>query len=133
MRWGPPCWESCRIGSACANLFIFIGSVVALFAWIPILFFPEFPVWLLVSLSVLVGFASGSVIIGFAFVKESVPPRFAGTVTGIYNMGSILGAMILQPAIGWMLDRNWQGDARRRRSDLRPGRLSVGFYPDYLF
>ena len=24
-------------------------------------------------------------------------------------MGSILGAMILQPAIGWMLDRNWQG------------------------
>ena len=24
-------------------------------------------------------------------------------------MGSILGAMILQPAIGWLLDRNWQG------------------------
>lgn len=57
----------------------------------------------------LVGLAAGSVTVGFAFVKESVPPRFAGTATGIYNMGSILGAMILQPAIGWMLDRNWQG------------------------
>ena len=47
--------------------------------------------------------------LGFAFAKESVPPRFAGTTSGIYNMGSILGAMLLQPAIGWMLDRNWQG------------------------
>jgi MFS family permease len=88
---------------------LYIGSVVALLAWIPILFFPGIPLWLLVSLAIVVGFASGSVIIGFAFVKESVPPRFAGTATGIYNMGSILGVMILQPAIGWMLDRNWQG------------------------
>ena len=88
---------------------LYIGSIVALLAWIPMLFFPGIPLWLLVSLAILVGFASGSVTIGFAFVKESVPPRFAGTATGIYNMGSILGAMILQPAIGWMLDRNWQG------------------------
>ncbi len=88
---------------------IYIGSIVALLAWIPILFFSGIPLWLLVSLAVLVGLAAGSVTIGFAFVKESVPPRFAGTATGIYNMGSILGAMILQPAIGWLLDRNWQG------------------------
>ena len=88
---------------------IYIASIVALLAWIPMLFFSGIPLWLLVSLSILVGLATGSVTIGFAFVKESVPPRFAGTAAGIYNMGSILGAMILQPAIGWLLDRNWQG------------------------
>ncbi len=88
---------------------LYIGSIVALLAWIPILFFTGIPLWLLVSLAILVGLASGSVTTGFAFVKESVPPRFAGTATGIYNMGSILGVMILQPAVGWMLDRNWQG------------------------
>ena len=85
------------------------GSVVALLCWIPILFFPGLPVWLLVSMVILVGLASGSVTIGFAFVKESVPSRFAGTVSGVYNMGSILGAMILQPAIGWLLDLSWKG------------------------
>ena len=58
---------------------------------------------------ILAGFANGSVTLGFAFAKESVPPRFAGTASGIYNMGSILGVIILQPAIGWLLDRNWQG------------------------
>ena len=88
---------------------LYIGSIVALLAWIPMLFFSGIPLWLLVCLAILVGLAAGSVTTGFAFVKESVPPRFAGTATGIYNMGSILGAMILQPAIGWMLDRNWQG------------------------
>jgi MFS family permease len=86
-----------------------IGSIVALIAWIPILFLSGMPVWLLVFLSGLVGLAAGSVTIGFAFIKESVPPGFAGTATGIYNMGAIFGAMILQPTIGWLLDYNWQG------------------------
>ena len=48
-------------------------------------------------------------IIGFAFVKESVPPSLAGTVSGVCNMGVMLGPMVLQPAIGWILDRNWMG------------------------
>lgn len=85
------------------------GAVVATIVWIPILFFPGIPLWLLVSLVIVAGLANGSVTLGFAFAKESVPPRYAGTTSGIYNMGSILGAMLLQPAIGWMLDRNWQG------------------------
>jgi MFS family permease len=88
---------------------MFIGSVLALFCWIPILFFPGLSLWLLVVMVILVGLASGSVTTGFAFAKESVPPRFAGTVSGVYNMGSMLGVMILQPAIGWMLDISWQG------------------------
>jgi len=88
---------------------IYIGSILALLAWIPLLFFTGISLWLLVFLAIVVGLASGSVTIGFAFIKESVPLRFAGTATGIYNMGAILGAMILQPAIGWLLDLNWQG------------------------
>ncbi|MCX5830955.1 MAG: MFS transporter [Deltaproteobacteria bacterium] len=88
---------------------LFIGSVLALFCWIPILFFPGLSLWLLVVMVILVGLACGSVTTGFAFAKESVPSRFAGTVSGVYNMGSMLGVMILQPAIGWILDLSWQG------------------------
>ena len=36
--------------------------------------------------------------------------RLSGTVAGVINMGVMTGPMILQPAVGWMLDRRWQGD-----------------------
>ena len=77
--------------------------------WGIILFVPELPVWLLMLLVSAVGFVSGTVIIGFAFVKESVPPFLAGTVSGICNMGSMAGPMVLQPLMGWVLDRHWAG------------------------
>lgn len=88
---------------------LFASSVAGLVCWVPILFCPNLPIWLLVSLAGTAGFASGAVIIGFAFVKESVPSRFAGMISGVYNMGSITGGVILQPAIGWVLDHSWRG------------------------
>jgi MFS family permease len=48
-------------------------------------------------------------IISFAYIKESVPSHLSGTATGVINMGVMMGPMLLQPAIGWMLDRNWDG------------------------
>ncbi len=65
--------------------------------------------WLLIVLFSIVGFASGAIVIGMAFVKESVPLALAGTVSGISNMGMEMGAMILQPAIGLVLDLKWDG------------------------
>ena len=59
----------------------------------------------------LLGFVSGSIIIGFAYAKESVPLRLTGTSSGVVNMGTMMGVMILQPAVGWMLDRHWSGAA----------------------
>jgi len=56
-----------------------------------------------------VGFFSGNMIIGFAFARESAPARLAGTASGLVNMGVMIGPMLLQPAVGWLLDRNWSG------------------------
>ena len=58
---------------------------------------------------VTIGFCSGCMIIGFAFVKESVPALLTGTVTGLINMGVMSGPMVLQPLVGWMLDLRWRG------------------------
>ncbi len=44
-----------------------------------------------------------------AKAKELGVDLRAGTVSGLYNMGSVLGTMILQPAIGWLLDLSWRG------------------------
>jgi MFS family permease len=85
-----------------------IASGVALLGWSAIIFLP-LPLWALVVLLVPTGFASGNIIIGFAWAKESVPLRLVGTASGFCNMGPLLGGMLLQPAMGWILDRRWDG------------------------
>ena len=86
-----------------------IGCSVCSAGWATILFAAGLPLWLIFILLVLVGFSAGVVIIGFAFIRESVPPVFAGTASGVCNMGIMIGPMALQPIIGWVLDRNWSG------------------------
>lgn len=86
-----------------------IGCSLSCVGWWVILFMPELPIWVLTLLVTTVGFASGAMILGFAFVKESVPTSLAGTASGVCNMGVMMGPMVLQPAMGWVLDRNWGG------------------------
>lgn len=87
-----------------------IGHVVAIISWFPILFIPNLSLGLLIILILICGFFSGCIVLTFVFAKESVDPHLAGTVSGVANMGVILGVTLLQPAIGWMLDRTWDGD-----------------------
>ena len=86
------------------------GCSLAMIGWGIVLFIPNLPFFLLVTLLILTGFSSGCMIIGFAFIKESVPAVYAGTVSGLTNLGIMVGPMVLQPAIGWTLDRNWKGE-----------------------
>ena len=87
----------------------FLGCTLAVIGWTIILFIPGLSLPLLAILLVMTGFASGCMIISFAFAKESVPAHLSGTVNGVINMGVISGPTLLQPAVGWMLDRNWAG------------------------
>ena len=87
----------------------FAALCFSLIGWIPILFLHNIPLWVLVVLFSIVGFASSAIVVGMAFVKESVPLALAGTVSGISNMGMEMGPMILQPAIGLVLDLRWDG------------------------
>jgi MFS family permease len=89
---------------------LYVGTTaLALVGWGLIVFLPPLPLPVLIALLVVLGFASGSIIIGFAYAKESVPLRLTGTAAGVTNMGTMMGVMILQPAVGWMLDRYWNG------------------------
>ena len=85
------------------------GCIIGVLAWVVILFVPGLSLKVLTLLLLCAGFASGCMIIGFAFFKESVPSFLAGTASGICNMGVMLGPMILQPAVGLILDLHWQG------------------------
>ncbi len=86
------------------------GCASVALCWGLVVFMPDMPVFALITVLMVAGLFSGSMVLGFVFAKESVPPRLAGTVSGVVNMGVMMGPMILQPAVGWMLDRSWEGE-----------------------
>ncbi|MBU2648399.1 MFS transporter [bacterium] len=86
-----------------------LGCAMVATCWLLLFIFPGMPRVLLVISLITAGFASGCMIIGFAFGKESVPARLAGTVSGVVNMGVMTGPMLQQPFIGLLLDWNWDG------------------------
>ncbi|MDC0978968.1 MAG: MFS transporter [Pseudomonadota bacterium] len=85
------------------------GALLALGCWSVVILIPELPLGVLVVSLLGAGFFSGGMILGFTQAKESVPISLSGTVSGVVNMGVMCGPMILQPLIGWLLDRLWQG------------------------
>jgi len=88
-----------------------LGSAAALLLWAIALLAPQpLAPSVLLALLVAAGFSSGCMVIGFAFAKESVPAHLAGTASGVVNMGSMAGAMLQQPMIGWILDLHWTGE-----------------------
>ncbi len=100
-------WLSDRIGYR--KPLYMAGTLVTVFGWIAIVYPDTVSIGMLAVLFVVTGFFSGCMIIGFAFGKESAPRNLSGTVSGIINMGVMLGPTIMQPAVGWMLDWKWQG------------------------
>ncbi len=86
-----------------------VGCALSLIGWSVALFWNGLPFSVLAISLLVAGFSSGCMIISFALAKESVPEQLAGTVSGVVNMGVMMGPMLLQPAVGWILDRNWRG------------------------
>ena len=85
------------------------GAVASLAGWAALFYLPTLPMAAFVAVAALTSFASGAVILGFAFAKESVPVKYLGTISGSINMGNMIGPMLLQPGIGWVLDHHWSG------------------------
>jgi MFS family permease len=104
-------WLSDRLGHR-KRLYL-IGSIISIAGWFSIIFITKIPVYGLVAMLLVTGFSSGCIIITFAFAKESVPADLSGTVSGVVNMGVMMGPTLLQPAVGWVLDLKWQGEVIR--------------------
>lgn len=57
----------------------------------------------------LLGFVAGGFVVTYAAAKEVCRPSSAGMAIALVNTGLFLGAAILQPAFGWVLDQTWDG------------------------
>jgi MFS family permease len=84
------------------------GLLMTMVLWAVAVFLPM-PATALVATLIGVGIASASFILTFAFAKESVPAHLGGTASGVANMGVMLGGMVMQPVVGLVLDRHWDG------------------------
>jgi MFS family permease len=85
------------------------GCVLATIGWAILFYTPGLSLAAFTVVAALTSAASGAVVVGFAYGKESVPIQFLGTISAIVNIGNMIGPMILQPAIGWVLDKKWTG------------------------
>ncbi len=85
------------------------GCFLAALGWAFILFWETLSFGQLILILALTGFFSGCMILSFPFASESVPPSLSGTVSGLTNMGVMMGPMVLQPLVGLILDRYWTG------------------------
>src|SRR5262249_6457401 len=71
--------------------------------------------------------ASAAFILTFAFAKESVPAHLGGTISGIANMGVMLGGMLMQPLVGLVLDRHSDGPLAGGARVYDPAAYRLGF------
>lgn len=86
------------------------GGIAAAIGWACLFYLPGLPLAAFIAVAAVTSFACGAVVLGFAYAKESVPVLFLGTISGGINVGNMLGPTLLQPAIGWILDRQWAGE-----------------------
>jgi MFS family permease len=85
------------------------GCVIATIGWAILFYATSLSPAAWVVVAALTSAASGAVVVGFAYGKESVPIRYMGTISAVVNIGNMIGPMILQPGIGHVLDKKWAG------------------------
>jgi len=87
----------------------FFGCLVATIGWAVLFYVTILPLGMFIAVAAVTSFACGAVVVGFAYTKESVPVRYLGAISGVTNIGNMIGPMLLQPGIGCVLDREWRG------------------------
>ncbi|MYV51361.1 MFS transporter [Streptomyces sp. SID3212] len=88
-----------------------VGATAVL--WAATLAYPgaHAPVWLLITLCVVLGACGPASMIGFDFARPANPPERQGTASGIVNMGGFVASMFTLLAVGVLLDAT-DGDYR---------------------
>jgi hypothetical protein len=72
----------------------------------------QWPLWATLAWFLLMGLLIPGFTLSWTIAKEANPPQYSGIATSVVNTGIFLGAGILQPLVGWVLDRSTRlGDA----------------------
>ena len=72
------------------------------------------------AICAVMGFTLGGFTLSWGCAKEVNPPRCAGTAISVVNIGGFLAVGLLQPLVGWLLDRA-SGGAPHAAAHYTPG------------
>lgn len=88
---------------------LIVGSHLYAGIWLFWLSGTTLPVSVSYLLFALMGAITASFTLTWSCAKELNPPLLSGMSTSVANMGGFLAAALLQPMVGWVMDRFWQG------------------------
>jgi len=88
---------------------LIVSSHLYLLIWLVLLSGPVLPLMASYSLFTLMGLVTAGFTLTWACVKEVNAPLLSGMSTSVTNMAGFLAGAVLQPLVGWVMDRNWQG------------------------
>ncbi len=78
-------------------------------AWLLFLYTPWSSGWSAYLLFGLVGVTGSGFVLTYPCAKEVCAPALSGMAISLVNTGLFLGAALMQPLYGWVLDRHWDG------------------------
>lgn len=79
--------------------------VAYLLSWLPWLLHADWPLAATLGWFLLMGLLIPGFTLSWTIAKEANPVEFSGIATAVVNVGIFLGTGILQPLVGWVLDR----------------------------
>jgi len=85
------------------------ASGVHVLCWLIWLGLGSLPLATTYVLCAVMGFASAGFTLSWTCAKEVNPPQLSGMATSVVNVGAFLGAALLQPLTGWIMERTWDG------------------------
>lgn len=85
------------------------GILLYLLCWLPWLAMVRIPAAASLSLFFVMGVGASGFTLAWAITKEVNPPALSGMATSVVNTGSFLGAGLMQPLLGWVMDLGGDG------------------------
>jgi MFS family permease len=82
-----------------------LGALLSLSGFLGLGLVPTLPLGAVSILLWVTAFGGGSMVLGFGYVRESVPHHLGATAVGIVNLGVMVGPLVQQPLLGAILDR----------------------------
>jgi sugar phosphate permease len=92
-----------RLGSRQGVMRVFV--LLYTLSWLPWLLHVNWPMWATLAWFLLMGLLIPGFTLSWTIAKEANPPAYSGIATAVVNLGIFLGTGILQPLVGWVLDR----------------------------
>lgn len=83
-----------------------ILGILYLACWVPWVMGWSLPTWGSMMVFAGMGLGIAGAVTSWAIAKENNPPELSGTATSLVNGGGFLAVALLQPAVGWIIDRS---------------------------